>query len=76
MHIEVTLADNRKMIVMLAAIRTIEAYADEKKPEVSSLISLIGITGQVMYLYVTDTYASIMTRLNSDDGIAPPPVNP
>jgi hypothetical protein len=64
MHIEVTLAGDKKMIVMLTAIRTIEAYTDQKTPEVKSLISLIGITGQVMYLYVKDTYADLLGMLD------------
>lgn len=76
MHIEVTLFDGTKTIVMTHAIRTIQPYTDPKHGNVNSMISLIGITGQVLYLYITNSYTSILNKLNSDEGIEPPPPQP
>ena len=63
MHIEVTLADGTKVLVMKQVIRTIKAHTNSKFPAIMSVISLIGIGQQLMELEVTETYNSLKVLL-------------
>lgn len=63
MHIEVTLEDGTKVLVMKQVIRTIKSHTNAKYPAIKSVISLIGIGQQLVELEVRDNYNSLKALL-------------
>ena len=63
MHIEVTLADGTKVLIMKQVIRTIKEHTNAKFPAIKSAISMLGIGQQMMELEVTETCNSLKALL-------------